>query len=160
MALLVALVVILASVVALFTIPARSVVRTGVDRFGETLPATWGPCAIPGTGGCWGGGNHMPIGFYCQPASAVGAVIGSLIWHSDNDSKVDLAFFASIPHTEGTLFYSVNNSTGGGTSFNPEQILYGAPACEWPLWFQFQGYTNVTLEGTLVYNYTATEPLW
>ena len=150
LACLVAAVLVLASLLALYTIPLEQTRAAHVSWFHTTMINVGGP--FPG------GGAHVPIGFFCLPSNAVGDGFASFLWQSVDGTSVNLSFIALTPYP--TYVYYVNTQPRGDFAFDPQQMTYnGGNLCTWPSEFSYLGAADVSVSLIFVYNYTTTVPI-
>ncbi len=176
LAVLIAVVVVTATLLALYAVPVKEVHEPQAVRFEFTLTQTgywyYAPSGYPcpnNATSCTGSN------FFAPPPAAIGPYLAAFSWVSDQNSTVGFEFFepqctvGTGPQASAVVLYSAD-STGGGFAIGSNDTIGCDQAAGYPpvvstLWwndgppiFVYTGQGPVTITGSISYTVDARVP--
>ncbi len=174
---LVAIVVVTATLLVLFSVPVTGVQQSRSDPFEFTMTQSeywyFAPSGYPCPGNASG---CTASNFFAPPSSAIGPGLAAFSWSSERNSTVQFEFFdpqctlGTGPTATVVLLYSANASHGGfalesNQSVECDEAVGYPPVVSTPWWqpgplvFVYSGAGPVLVTGTTVYTVPAHVPI-
>jgi hypothetical protein len=176
--LLVAVVVTLAALLILYSVPLKEVRQSQANRFDFTMTQSGNWYFAPWGYPCPNNESSCTVpNFFGPPSDAIGSYLVAFSWYSDRNTTVQFLFWnpdcqiGVLPHTAPLILYSANSTHGGFAIESTvsiqciENTEVGGPNFTVPWWddgattFEYGGQGPVTVVGAVSYTAQVSVPI-